>query len=346
MSDGAMLDIDGSFGEGGGQILRSALALSIATQTPFRLTGIRAGRSRPGLLRQHLTCVKAAAIVSSAVIRGADLGSKELIFEPTLPLEALVRGVHHLSIGSAGSTTLVLQTVLAPMLFGAGGSLRVTGGTHNKAAPPFPFLEQVFLPRLCEMGANVTATLTRAGFYPAGGGDLAVAIDGRATLRPLELMERPAGAVARGVVLSANLPPGVAYREQKALASLLKIQLRDIEVRDVASDGPGNVVMVEVAWEGGRELFTAFGERGVRAEEVAEGAAREAHQFLASHAPVGEHLADQLLVPMALGAGGRFRASVKSSHLETNAWLINRFLGDDAVTLTAEAEGTVVVQVR
>ncbi|MBK6697547.1 MAG: hypothetical protein IPG50_35980 [Myxococcales bacterium] len=105
-------------------------------------------------------------------------------------------------------------------------------------------------------------------------------------------------------------------------------------------------MMVEVAWEGGRELFTAFGERGVRAEEVAEGAAREALAFKATSAPVGEHLADQLLVPMALGAGGRFRASVKSSHLETNAWLINRFLGDGAVTLTAEAEETVVVQVR
>ncbi|MBK6697548.1 MAG: hypothetical protein IPG50_35985 [Myxococcales bacterium] len=158
---------------------------------------------------------RAAALVSSAAGRGAELGSRGLIFEPTLPLEALVRGVHHLSIGSAGSTTLVLQTVLAPMLFGAGGSLAVTGGTHNKAAPPFPFLEQVFLPRLCEMGATVSATLPRAGFYPAGGGELAVEVEGRAALRPLQLMERPEGARARGVVLSANLPPGVAHREQR-----------------------------------------------------------------------------------------------------------------------------------
>ncbi len=163
-----MLTIDGSFGEGGGQILRSSLALSLLTATPFRISKIRAGRSRPGLMRQHLTAVRAATEVGDAEVSGAEIGSTEVVFRP----KAIRGGDFAFATGGAGSTTLVFQTVLYPLLLGtdAPSTLRFEGGTHNPMAPPFDFLNEAFLPQLAKMGANVALALTTHGFYPAGGG--------------------------------------------------------------------------------------------------------------------------------------------------------------------------------
>lgn len=339
---GALLDIDGSYGEGGGQILRSALALSLATGTPFALEKIRAGRPRPGLLRQHLTCVKAATAVGDAEVTGAELGSTSLTFRP----KALRAGDYSFAIGSAGSTTLVVQTVLVPLLIANGAStLTLTGGTHNSAAPPYDFLERVFFPVLHGLGADVTSKLSRHGFHPAGGGSLVVTIRGPATLAPFSRTKRGDVTLSARVV-SAHLSRSVGVRECETLAEALAISRRDIPIAYVESDGPGNVVIVEARTsDGAVELVTTFGERGVRAEDVAAHAARDMKRYVDAGAPVGEHLADQLLLPLALGAGGEFRATCASSHLTTNAWVLRHFLGD-VVRIDEEPNGVAHVTVR
>lgn len=186
MSTGDWVEIDGQRGEGGGQILRTALALSLVTGRPVRFRNIRARRARPGLRPQHRTAVLAAARVGAARIEGNSVGSTELEFEPTM----LSPGVHHFDIGTAGSTTLVLQTILPALLSAdAPSSVRIVGGTHNPLAPCFDFLERAFVPLLRRMGADVSIRLERAGFVPAGGGSLVVEV--RPTkLAPLVLHER------------------------------------------------------------------------------------------------------------------------------------------------------------
>lgn len=333
-----MISLDGSFGEGGGQILRSALALSIATGTPFRIRGIRAGRSRPGLLRQHLTCVRAATAVSDARVVGADLGSTELSFHP----QGVRAGDYEFAIGSAGSTLLVLQTVLPPLMRAPGTTtVRLEGGTHNSAAPPFEFIEDVFFHVLRSLGASVALRLERAGFHPAGGGAIVATINGSAW-RDLDALEMNARDVPRlsARVLSANLPPNVAAREADVLAEHLGIPRRDILIEKVSSLGPGNAVQVRADAHSGaadvREIVTTFGERGIRAEDVARDAATAMKTYVERGAPVGEHLADQLLLPLALGAGGEFTATCASLHLTTNAWVLSHFLGDVATIDRAE----------
>jgi RNA 3'-terminal phosphate cyclase (ATP) len=330
-----MLEIDGSYGEGGGQILRSALALSLATGTPFRVAKIRSGRSRPGLLRQHLASVRAAAEISGAEVSGAELGSTSLAFRPG----ALRAGEYALSIGSAGSTTLVLQTVLPPLLFAPGTtSLRLEGGTHNPSAPPYEFLERVFFAALRRLGFDVEARLERHGFYPAGGGVLRVVVRGGGAAAVLDQTASPGELALSARVLVANLPRSVAAREAQVVSERLGLDRARIAIEEVPSPGPGNAVLLE-ATAGDRvcEIATGFGEKGVRAEQVAGGAADAMRRYVDAGAPVGEHLADQLLLPMALGAGGAFRTAEPSSHLRTNAWVLERFLGDGVVRIEGDA---------
>jgi RNA 3'-terminal phosphate cyclase (ATP) len=213
-----MIQIDGSLGEGGGQVLRTALALALVTGQPFRLEKIRAGRAKPGLLRQHLTAVQAAARIGAARVEGAVLGSTSLVFEPG----AIRPGNYHFDIGTAGSTTLVLQTILPPLL-AAGGPSRLTlvGGTHNGLAPPFDFLARTFLPLLNRLGPAVAATLERPGFFPAGGGRLTAEIQPAPRLSPLCLGERGALRQQWARVLIAGLPPAIAERECQVLRQKL-----------------------------------------------------------------------------------------------------------------------------
>ena len=210
--------IDGSTGEGGGQILRTSLALSAVTRQPIRIEKIRAGRQKPGLLRQHLTAVNAVAEITGARVEGAEIGSTELTFKPG----AIVAGEYHFAVGTAGSATLVFQTVLPPLLLAGGESrLVLEGGTHNPHAPPFDFLERCFLPLLRRMGAQVEATLVRPGFYPAGGGRFEAVITPMAKLQPFELLERGTAGVRRAKVLLANLPSSIAEREMALLRTRL-----------------------------------------------------------------------------------------------------------------------------
>ena len=319
-----MLLLDGSAGEGGGQILRTALGLSLVTGTPFTIERIRAGREKPGLLRQHLTAVQAAAAIGKADVSGAALGSRVLTFRPG----AVEPGFYSFSVGTAGSATLVLQTVL-PALLTAGGpsTLSLEGGTHNAWAPPFDFLEKAFLPLLARMGAKVAVKLERRGFYPAGGGRFKAVIEPASRLERLELPERGKVRALRGAAIVASLPAGIAQRELKVLERSLSMDRTRLKViEDRESTGPGNVVFVEVESESVTEVFTGFGEKRVSAEAVAGTLAKEVREYLEADVPVGEYLADQLLIPLALAGGGSFLTPPLSSHSTTNIAVIEMFL--------------------
>ncbi|HXN50088.1 MAG TPA: RNA 3'-terminal phosphate cyclase [Bryobacteraceae bacterium] len=319
-----MIRIDGSFGEGGGQILRTAVGLSLATGKAFRIEKIRAGRERPGLLRQHLTAVLAAAEVGGAEVEGAVLGSTALTFAP-----GEVRpGEYRFSVGTAGSGTLVLQTVLpALMLAPEPSRIVIEGGTHNTAAPPFDFLARTFVPLLERMGPKVRLEFERYGFYPAGGGRFCAEIEPCAVLKPLHLGER-GEIVSRGITaVVANLPGHIALREIETVAGMLN-WTKDCGKIDQTrnSAGPGNVVMVEIGSAEVTEIFSAFGQLGVSAEKVASTAARDAREYLVSRAAAGEHLTDQLLLPLGLAGAGSFTAEKINMHARTNMAVISEFL--------------------
>jgi RNA 3'-terminal phosphate cyclase (ATP) len=330
-----MVVVDGSQGEGGGQVLRTCLSLSLLTGTPFRIANIRAGRARPGLMRQHLVCVQAAAEIGGARVAGADLGATELTFEP----KGVRGGEFTFALGGAGSTTLVFQTILLPLLLAAGvpSQLRFKGGTHNPMAPPVDFLVLSFLPLLAKMGADVRVTFDRHGFYPAGGGSWSADVLPAAGLGRLDLMDRGAVRAHRASALVAQIPSSVALRELDVLAGALgwdRQACRTIVVRD--SQGPGNALLVIAECEHVTEVISGFGERGIRAEQVATQVAAAMARYLGAGVPIGEHLADQLLLPMALGGGGTFRTLAPSRHCTTQIALLERFLG---VVIAAVHEG-------
>lgn len=317
-----MVELDGSQGEGGGQILRTALSLSMITGRPFRIERIRARRSRPGLLRQHLTAVQAAAEICGAEVSGAQMGSLGLSFKPG----RITGGDYRFAIGTAGSCTLVLQTILPALWFADGASsVLIAGGTHNPAAPPADFLIRCWLPLLRGMGVDMEIDLLRHGFYPAGGGEIRVGVRPVADWQGLDLEARGALREARATAVVAGLSADIARRELERVAAQLGGLEREMRVLP-AAQGPGNVVLVEMAYERVTEVFTGFGEKGVPAESVADGVARAARRFNQSEAAVGEYLADQLLLPMALAGGGSFTTSKLSSHLKTNVEVIERFL--------------------
>ncbi|HVX14029.1 MAG TPA: RNA 3'-terminal phosphate cyclase [Pirellulales bacterium] len=324
LENGNMQVLDGSQGEGGGQILRTSLALAIVTQQAVRIERIRARRDKPGLRRQHLTAVQAAATICGAKLSGDEIGSRELKFQPGRPRA----GDYRFNIGSAGSTTLVLQTILPPLLLADGPStIELIGGTHNPFAPPFDFLERAFMPLLGRMGAHVALILERPGFYPGGGGRMSVVIDPAGRLEPIRLITRGEirGRICRALV--SNLPEHIAERELATVAGDLDWPEECLEMRRIREGfGPGNVVTIEIASERVTEVFTGFGRRGVPAETVASEAATEAKRYLTTGVPVGEHLADQLLLPLALAGGGEFVTLDPTPHTTTNSDIIRRFL--------------------
>jgi RNA 3'-terminal phosphate cyclase (ATP) len=319
-----IVEIDGSFGEGGGQILRTSLALSMITGRGFRVHSIRAKRGTPGLRRQHATAVRAAARVCGGTAVGDEVGSSELQFYPG-PARC---GEYVFDVGSAGSTMLVLQTVLPPLLLADGpSSVELVGGTHNFGAPPFDYLQKTFLPVVNRMGARVTAGLERHGFVPRGGGRVVVQIEPGGKLHPVDLLERGRIIRQRVRALVSGLPADIARREVEAVCRVLKWKKEMGEVVELPEDrGPGNVVLIEVESEHVTEVFTGFGQKGVRAEEVARGAAAEAKRYLEWGVPVDEHLADQLMLPMALAGGGSYVTGPLSAHSRTNIDTIAKFL--------------------
>ena len=335
------VEIDGGQGEGGGQIVRSALGLSMATGRPFRLRRIRAGRKRPGLMRQHLTAVEASAQLCSADVSGAEIGAMELSFAPGMPNG----GEHHFSVGTAGSANLVLQAVLPGLLAAQRpSSVRIEGGTHNPWAPPSDFLSRTFAPRLRDMGVGIDLTLERHGFYPAGGGSVKATITPPRPWRPLELLERgPFEGVDVEILLAGGVPRRVAERQEQIVRR--KLDVRSAEIREVDSLGPGNAVLLAATSGPVTEIATGFGEIGKASEVVLKRPIASVRHLLQSPAPVGEHLADQLLVPMALGAGGVFRTHNVSRHTRTNVDVIQRFLDVD-ITIEKEDRNAYLIRVR
>ncbi|NJD05461.1 MAG: RNA 3'-terminal phosphate cyclase [Methylococcaceae bacterium] len=328
------LELDGSEGEGGGQILRTALSLSMCTGTPIRIANIRARRKVPGLMRQHLTAVQAAAEICGAELEGGRLGSTRLSFVPG-PIRG---GDYRFAIGTAGSCTLVFQTVLPALLRADEPSrIRLQGGTHNPLAPPYHFLERAFLPLLRRMGAVVSLELQRFGFYPAGGGEFTASIT-PATLAPLTLDQPGTRLNAYAESFCAALPIAVARRELDVVRKRLGWDEPQLLLRGLSNDqGPGNALLITLEQEAVTELFTGFGEKGVTAEAVAAHAVDQVRQYLASGAAVGPYLADQLLLPLALAGTGSFTASAVTRHSLTNAEVIRRFLGTPIRTETLDS---------
>ncbi len=319
-----MIEIDGSYGEGGGQILRTALTLSMLTQTPIRIEHIRAKRKKAGLLRQHLTCVQAAKAVCHAEVTGDFLGSTVLVFEPR-PIQG---GAFTFDIGSAGSCTLVLQTIVLALASAAVPSVvHLRGGTHNPLAPSASFLQESYLPLLAKMGVHTSLSVHRHGFFPAGGGELSLVVQPMHAWMPLHLRDRGQRVQAFAQSLIAAVPVDVATRELATVGKKMGWSADQLQTKALrANEGPGNVLQLVLAHEQVTVLFTAIGERGKTAEQVANAVCKQALGYLATDAAVDEYLADQLLLPMALAGGGSFTCASVSEHTRTNAFMIEKFL--------------------
>lgn len=335
--------IDGSIGEGGGQVLRTALTLSILTGHPVEVINIRAGRPNPGLQPQHLTAVQAAAAICRAEVEGAELGSQTLRF---VPRSRPIPGSYTFDVaeiagrGSAGAVGLVFQTVFLPLALTDGESvLTLRGGTHVPWAPSVDYLREVFLPTVARMGVRAEIELVAWGFYPMGGGEMRVYITGHSgALAPLSLTER--GDVVRvwgwGVVsnLPAHIPQRMVDRARNLLAQAgLKA---DLQPKIVRGAGPGAGIFLFARYDHALAGFAAYGRKGLPAEEVAAEGCRELIAHHATGAPVDPHLADQLLLPMALADGtSRMVTSAVTGHLLTNRTVLQAFL---PVQVTVEGE--------
>ncbi|MGH8075847.1 MAG: RNA 3'-terminal phosphate cyclase [Lysobacter sp.] len=317
-----MIELDGA--AGGGQLLRTALSLSLCTGIGFTMQQIRAKRSRPGLMRQHLTAVNAARDISHARVHGAELGATSLRFEPG----TVVAGEYRFATGTAGSTTLVLQTVL-PALWhcNAPSKLRLNGGTHNPMAPSADFIADSYLPVLRRMGVDAALELECHGFYPAGGGVLHATVEPCAQLQRCVFDSRGELASIEATALLSALSASIGHRELSVVGKRLGLDEAALQLHSVRpAVGPGNALLVRVRHAAHTETFTGYGERGVPAEKIAERLADEVRAYLDSDACIGEHLSDQLLLPMALAAGGEFTTTAPSDHLRSNAALIEKFL--------------------
>jgi RNA 3'-terminal phosphate cyclase (ATP) len=320
MKTDSLISLDGI--TGGGQMLRTALSLSMITGQPFRMTRIRGSRGKPGLMRQHLTCVKAACEISAGTADGADIGATELTFRPG----RIQAGDYQFAIGTAGSTGLLFQTLLPALLHAAGPStLRLEGGTHNPLAPPFEFLDRVFLPALRRMGAVATLTLEQTGFAPAGGGAITAAIAPCTAFSPCDFRERGELQSLNIRVPIRNLSKLIGTRMLEAAVAKLPTPDAAVEPRE---PGPGRGVccLVEAVFEQTTELTSSFGEQGITAEQVGQRAAKVMQDFIGNGAAIGRCLADQLLLPMALAGNGVFTTMAPDAHVPTNIGVIEQFL--------------------
>lgn len=323
-----MLEIDASYGEGGGQLLRTAVALAAITGTPVRLQQIRAGRDKPGLAPQHLAAVRAVATLCGAQVEGLALGSQALDFAPG----PIVAGEFHFDIGTAGSITLLLQALLPVLLRAPGPSqVTVTGGTDVRAAPPLDYFAHVLLPLLHSMGVRVRLDLRRRGYYPRGGGEVGLGV-APARLQPLQIDCCGELAALHGLAHVAHLPLDIAVRMRTAALQKLADLGRPVHIETHAL-GPGQAVGAGgaiVLWAKTRHSMLGAGrvaERGLRAELLGESAATELQADLAGGAAVDVHAADQLLIYAALAVGdSRFTVRELSRHAQTAMWLIGRFL--------------------
>ncbi|MCK5620704.1 MAG: RNA 3'-phosphate cyclase [Alphaproteobacteria bacterium] len=347
------LHIDGAHGEGGGQILRTALTCSALFRRPVRIENIRAGRKNPGLAAQHITSIRAAGAICAARIEGDVLGSETLTFAPQAAVQP---GAYHFDVaearegGSAGATSLVLQTVLLPLALADGVSqVTIQGGTHMRWSPPFDYLRNVWLPSLHGIGIDAELALDAWGWFPIGQGRIRATIHGHKDgwPKPMALEQRGALIEVAGRAVAANLPAHIAQRMTDRAGALLAglgvpVAIEPLRVR-AACAGAG--IFLTARYETVACGFSALGARGKPAEQVAEEAVAALMAHRNGGAALDQHLGDQILAPLAV-ANGPSRYSVEriSGHLETNAWLIERF-GLARVGLERSADGTGLVTV-
>jgi RNA 3'-terminal phosphate cyclase (ATP) len=343
----AAVTIDGSQGEGGGQIVRTSLALSVLLGTELTLINIRAGRPKPGLQAQHLTAVRAAAAVSHATVEGGAIGSPAIQFAP--------RGVHpgHYLFdvaeirGSAGSVSLVYQTVLLPLAFaGAPSTVTLRGGTHVPWSPPYDYVSQVFLRALAPVGLEASLELSQAGYYPPGGGLLEGSIQPAAALQPLDLTQRGPLERLTALVRTSNLPGHVAERMAARITDRLPPRKLHVDVSEIPARSPGAFCLLVAEHKGAVAGFDGLGELRKPAEKVADEAIDAYEAFERTGAAVDRHLADQLLLPLSLAAGrSRFTTDAVTEHLLTNAAVIRQFLPNCAIDIRGKKgqPGTVEV---
>jgi RNA 3'-terminal phosphate cyclase (ATP) len=320
-----MIEINGSHGEGGGQILRTALALSAIEKKPFEIFDIRAGRKKPGLAAQHLQCVKAMAQICDAEVQGAGIGSSSLTFYPG----EIKSGDYCFEIKTAGSTSLVLQTIFLPLsLANKPSSITIRGGTHVPFSPCSHYLKEHWLYYLKKIGFDIKIEMPRAGFYPKGGGEINIYIKHINKVYPLELTARGRLLKVRGISAVSNLDSEIAERQRKqAIRHLSEINIiPEIDVVDVPSFGRGTMLLLIGEFENSQCCYFGLGAIGKRAEKVADEACDELEHFLETTAVIDEHLADQIILPLSLAKGtSRFITPKITQHLLTNAEIINLF---------------------
>ena len=315
--------INGSFGEGGGQILRSTLTLSMCTGTPVRIENIRAGRRKTGLLRQHLACVRASQRISNAKVTGDELGSPVVEFHP----QEIQAGTYDFAIGSAGSTSLLFQTVLPALLMAEGKStVSFSGGTHNDLAPSFDFIKHCFIPALKSINLSVTAELEAYGFMPNGGGKWTATIQPINGMGVLDMTSIGKIKTREAIVTQSGVSRSVAERELARVKKKLQWADDELKVNQVESIGPGNIISLRVSDGNINEVIDIVGSKKLSAERVAGRAIAAMKRYLNSGAAVGEYLCDQLILPLAIGNGGRFTTIQPSLHTQTNIEVIKQFI--------------------
>jgi RNA 3'-terminal phosphate cyclase (ATP) len=339
-----MISLDGSHGEGGGQILRSALALSILTGRPFKITDIRANRKPPGLRPSHVMSVKAASDICRARYKGATVGSSTLYFEPG----EVKAGKYHFSIGTAGATGLVLHAVYLPLaLRGTEPSeLTITGGTHVSTSPCFHYNATTWSAYLKRIGIAIELEMKRPGFYPRGGGEIRVVIHPCSRINGLKLTNCPGLTTAGGFSAVAGLPASIAQRQARRLAERLKREgIESHSPIEEWTGGPGTVAAVILRQAPVPTLFFSVGERGKPAESVADDAVDQALAYRAAKAPVDPHASDQLVLPLAFSPdASEYQVSEVTRHLTTNVDVI-RLFHDRAIAIEGEEGGPGTVRI-
>jgi RNA 3'-terminal phosphate cyclase (ATP) len=322
-----MLEIDGSFGEGGGQILRTSLSLSCLLNKPFRLFNIRRKRKKPGLMPQHLMGIRSLKLISNARVDGDFQGSTELVFEPG----EVIAGDYFFDIGTAGSTSLLLQAILPPLIFANNrSSLTLRGGTHVPFSPSFHYINKIFIPVINKLGIKVKAAIESYGFYPKGGGKIHAEIKPADEISAVHFSERGELKNVYGLSGVGNLPLSIAERQKNAALAILASQGINAEIETISVSTPGQGTFIFLEAETGNCLagFSSLGERGKKAELVGEEAAKEFLDYYSASACLDRHLADQIVVYLAISKGeSSFTTTEISGHLLTNLWVIEKFLG-------------------
>lgn len=321
-----MIKIDGSQGEGGGQVLRSALTLSLMTGKGVSLFNIRANRSNPGLRHQHLCAVKAAHTIGKGEVNGGKLGSTSLEFQP----HTIQPGRYRFNIGTAGATTLVLQTIFLPLSRApAASSFIITGGTHVPWSPSYHYLEMQWLPFMERLGFDARISLDLAGFYPRGGGQIQGRIKPLEAIKSIKIDERGPLKQIRGVSAVANLDRRIAERQRSQVLRRLsdKYRLNDIRIKQLPSKFKGTILLLLAEFEKSQCCYFSLGKPGKPAELVADDTINAFESFMTTSGAVDEYLADQLLLPLAFASGNSsFNSSKITHHLITNAEVIKKFI--------------------